>query len=57
MNQYYFNKQNKAQWLTVDAPVRFLSMMNLFTSRVIGAIGLYNMHKAKGYNLEGAVKE
>ena len=57
MNQYYFNKQNKAQWLTVDAPVRFLSKMNLFTFQVIGAIGLCNMHKAKDYNLEGAVKE
>ena len=31
--------------------------MILFTYQVIGAIALFNMHKAKDYNLEGPVKE
>ena len=43
--------------MTVVAPYRPQSKTILFTYQVIGAIALFNMLKAKDYNLEGPVKE
>ena len=57
MNQYYYNKQSKVRWMIAGAPFRLLSRMNLSTYQEIGAIELFSMHKAKGYNLVGTVKE
>ena len=57
MNQYYYNKQNRARWMTAVAPYRPQSRMILSTYQVIEAIALFNMLKAKGYNLESPFKE
>ena len=56
MNQYYYNKQNKVQWMTAGVPFRHQSRM-ISACQVIGAIEQCNMHRAKDYNLEGTVKE
>ena len=57
MNQYYYNKQSKARWVIAGAPFRLLSRTNLSTCQEIGAIELFSMHKAKGYNSVETVKE
>ena len=56
MNQYYYNKQSKARWMIAAAPFRLLSRTNLSTCQEIGAIELFSMHKAKGYNSVETVK-
>ena len=43
--------------MIAGAPFRLLSRMSLSISQEIGAIELFSMHKAKGYNSVGTVKE
>ena len=43
--------------MTVVAPFRLQSKTNLSIFQAIVAIELYNMPRAKGYNLEEIVKE
>ena len=57
MNQYFYSKQNIAQWMTVVALYKLQSRMNLSIFQAIVVIELSSMLRAKGYNLEDIVKE